>query len=139
MTRDMELVRKILLAVAANERPLDSVMVRIAGYTPEQVGEHIRQLHEARLLDGNAMMGPDRRPRWNELRLTWWGHDFIECARNDTIWRTAGEALGPGSGTASLDQWRKALIEAAFLILGRMPNGRRRPGAPEEQPQPPDA
>ena len=139
MTRDMELVRKILLAVAANERPLDSMMVRIAGYTPEQVGEHIRQLHEARLLDGNAMMGPDRRPRWNELRLTWWGHDFIECARNDTIWRTAGDALGPGNANASLDQWRKALIESAFVVLGRMPDGRRRPAAPEGQPQPPDA
>jgi hypothetical protein len=139
MTRDMELVRKILLAVAANERPLDSMMVRIAGYTPEQVGEHIRQLHEARLLDGNAMMGPDRRPRWNELRLTWWGHDFIECARNDTIWRTASDALGPGNGNASLDQWRKALIESAFVVLGRMPDGRRRPTPPEEQPPPPGA
>jgi hypothetical protein len=139
MTRDMELVRKILLAVAANERPLDSMMVRIAGYTPEQVGEHIRQLYEARLLDGNAMMGPDRRPRWNELRLTWWGHDFIECARNDTIWRTASDALGPGNGNASLDQWRKALIESAFVVLGRMPDGRRRPTPPEEQPPPPGA
>jgi hypothetical protein len=139
MTRDMELVRKILLAIAANERPLDSVMVRIAGYTPEQVGEHIRQLHEARLLDGNAMMGPDRRPRWNELRLTWWGHDFVDCARNDTIWRTASEALGPGNGAASLDQWRKALVESAYLILGRMPDGRRRPTPPEEQPPAPDA
>ena len=139
MTRDMELLRKILLAVAANERPLDSVMVRIAGYSSEQVGEHIRQLNEARLLEGNATMGPDRRPRWNELRLTWWGHDFIECARNETIWRTAGEALGPNNNTASLDTWRKALVEAAFLILGRMPDGRRRPGPPEEQPPAPGA
>ena len=134
MTRDMELVRKILLAVAANERPLDSVMVRIAGYTPEQIGEHIRLLNEARLLDGSATIGPDRRPRWNELRLTWWGHDFIDCARNETIWRTASEALGPNNSTASLDTWRKALTESAFLILGRMPDGRRRPGPPEEQP-----
>jgi hypothetical protein len=139
MTRDMELVRKILLAVAANERPLDSVMVRIAGYTPEQVGEHIRLLHEARLLDGNATIGADRRPRWNELRLTWWGHDFIDCARNDTIWRTAAEALGPGKGAANLDSWRKALTESAFLILGRMPDGGRRPTPPEEQPPAPGA
>ena len=139
MTRDMELVRKILLAVAANERPLDSVMVRIAGYTADQVGEHIRLLNEARLLEGNTTLGPDRRPRWNELRLTWWGHDFIDCARNETIWRTAGEALGPNKGTASLDTWRKALTDAAFLILGHMPDGRRRPGPPEEQPPAPGA
>jgi hypothetical protein len=138
MTRDMELVRKIMLAVAANERPLDSLMVRIANYTPEQIGEHIRLLCEARLLEGNPSMGPDRRQRWSELRLTWWGHDFIECARNETIWRTANEALGPGNGLATFDVWRKTLTESAYLVLGRAPDGSRR--APvEEQPPPPEA
>jgi hypothetical protein len=135
MTRDMELVRKILIAVAANERPLDSTMMRIANYAPEQIGEHIRLLCEARLLEGTAAMGPDRRQRWRDLRLTWWGHDFIDCARSETIWRTAGEALGSGNGAASLDDWRKTLIESAFLVLGRMPDGSRRP---PEEPQEPD-
>jgi hypothetical protein len=139
MTRDMELVRKILLAIAANERPLDSLMVRIANYTSEQIGEHIRMLQEARLLDGNASMGPDRRPRWSELRLTWWGHDFIECARNDAIWRTAQEALGPGNGVASFDVWRKTLIESAYVVLGRAPDGTRRDPLEEQPPSPPGA
>lgn len=138
MTRDMELVRKILLAIAANERPLDSLMVRIANYTPEQVGEHIRLLQEARLLDGNASLGPDRRPRWSELRLTWWGHDFIECARNDAIWRMANEALGPRNGLATFDMWRRTLIESAYRVLGRAPDGSRRDPL-EEQPPPPGA
>ncbi len=135
MTRDMELVRKIMLAVAANERPLDSMMVRIANYTPQQIGEHIRLLAEARLLDGSASMGPDRRQRWSDLRLTWWGHDFIECARNDLIWRTAQDALGPGNGAASLDVWHKTLIEATFTTLGLAPDGTRRaePGEPPDQ------
>jgi hypothetical protein len=137
MTRDMELVRKILLAIAANERPLDSLMVRIANYSPEQIGEHIRLLHEARLLDGNAAMGPDRRQRWSELRLTWWGHDFIECARNEQIWRIANEALGPGNGVATFEIWRKTLTESAFLVLGRAPDGSRRE-RPEEASEEPD-
>jgi hypothetical protein len=136
MTRDMELVRKIMLAVAANERPLDSMMVRIANYTPEQIGEHIRLLQAARLLDGTAAMGPDRRPRWSELRLTWWGHDFVECARNDVIWRTARETIGAGSGNATLETWRTALIEAAFLVLGRAPDGSRRASADGKAPSP---
>jgi hypothetical protein len=131
----MELVRKIMLAVAANERPLDSMMVRIANYAPEQIGEHIRLLCEARLLEGTGAMGPDRRQRWSDLRLTWWGHDFIDCARNEAIWRTANDALGPGNGSASLDTWRKALIDSAFLVLGRMPDGSRRPPADGQEPQ----
>lgn len=135
MTRDMELVRKILLAVAANERPLDSMMVRIASYSPEQISEHIRLLCEARLLEGTALLGPDRRQRWNDLRLTWWGHDFIDCARNETIWRTANAILGPGNGAVSLDTWRQTLIDSAFQVLGRKPDASRR--SPEAGEAPP--
>lgn len=123
MTRDMELVRKIMLAVAATERPLDSVMVRIANYTSDQISEHIRLLHEARLLEGSPIVGVDRRLRWNELRLTWWGHDFIECARNETIWRLATEALSPDPAAASLETWRLTLLAATYRVLGRTANG----------------
>ena len=123
MTRDMELVRKIMFAVAAAERPLDSMMVRIANYTPEQVSEHIRLLHEARLLDGSPALGVDRRLRWSELRLTWWGHDFIECARSEPIWRMAHEALGPDCASTSLDDWRKKMIEVTFRLVGHSLNG----------------
>lgn len=119
MMRDMELVRKILLAVAATERPLDSMMVRIAHYTPEQISDHIRLLHEARLLDGSPAVGPDRRLRWNELRLTWSGHDFVECARNETIWRLSGEALGQESATAGIETWHRTLIESTYRLMGR--------------------
>jgi hypothetical protein len=121
MTRDMELVRKLMIALAATERPLDSVMVRITGYTPEQISEHIRLLHEARLLDGSTVVGADRRLRWNELRLTWWGHDFIECARNEAIWRLAIDALGPESNTASLEVWRKTLLAASYRLVKHSP------------------
>lgn len=117
MTRDMELVRKILFALSATERPLDSVMVRINGYAPEQIVEHIRQLHEARLLDGSPVMGSDRRLRWNEMRLTWRGHDFIECARSEPIWRMAQETLGPDSASTSLEEWRRKMIEIALRLV----------------------
>jgi hypothetical protein len=106
-----------MLAIAATERPLDSVMVRIANYTPDQISEHIRWLHEARLLEGSLMVGADRRLRWNELRLTWWGHDFIECARNETIWRLTNEALGPRASSASLDDWRRSLVAVTQRLL----------------------
>ena len=83
-------------------------------------------------------MGPDRRPRWSDLRVTWWGHDFIDCARNEVIWRKAGEALGPGNELASFDAWRETLIECAYLVLGRAPDGSRRDPS-EESPPPPGA
>jgi hypothetical protein len=112
-----------MIAILANERPLDSTMVRIAHYNPEQISEHIRLLHEARLIDGSTTLGSDRRLRWHELRLTWWGHDFIECARSEAIWRLACEVLGPDCASAGLDVWHKTLIEAAYRVLGYTPNG----------------
>ncbi len=42
MKRDMDLVRKILLAIEASERPLDSTLIRIGGYTHDNLTEHMR-------------------------------------------------------------------------------------------------
>ena len=117
----MELVRKLMLAIAVAERPLDSLQVRIAHYPAEQVAAHIRQMHDARLVDGSLAPGPEPRTHWTDLRLTWLGHDFVECARSETIWHTAQELLGADAATASLDTWRKTLIEATYRVLGRSP------------------
>jgi hypothetical protein len=126
----MELARKILLAVWASDRPLDSALLRVSGYSPDQVADHFRLLQEAGLLDGLPTSSADRRPRWTELRLTWTGHDFIEAARNEQVWTRAKDVLASADGTVPVDLWRQALMEAALALLGRTPTGARLDGDP---------
>jgi len=86
MQRDMDLIRKIMLAVEEAASTLGTIEVKIDGYTDQQVAYHVALLREAGLLhavDLSSKSGLDFRP----TRLTWAGHEFLDAARNDTIWR----------------------------------------------------
>ena len=76
----MDLVRKIMLAVEASDRRLDSSMIRITGYTGESITEHLRLLDEAGLIEGTMAYSVEHTLKWIELRLTWGGHDFFDAA-----------------------------------------------------------
>lgn len=121
MQRDMALVRKLLLAIEASERPLDTGFVRIANFTGEQIAEHVRMLCEAGLVEGVAT-STERGVRWSELRLTWIGHDFIDAARNEVVWRAVNDAINGSTGTASFSVWRAALLDETFKSLGVPPS-----------------
>ena len=121
MQRDMALVRKLLLAIEASERPLDTGLVRISNFSNDQIAEHVRILSEAGLVEGVAKTG-ERGTHWSELRLTWAGHDFIDAARNEQLWRAVTEAINGRTGTASFDVWRAALLDETFKSLGVPPS-----------------
>lgn len=121
MTRDIELARKILIAIASSERPFDSNSIRVAGCTPEQINEQIQQLTDAHLLEGFVATGADRRQRWQELRLTWAGFEFLDAARDETIWRTAVAAMHDENGTESFAAWQ-AMLNQILLEIYRTGN-----------------
>jgi len=92
MKRDMDLVRKILLNIESQESQRYQGDVEIEGYSKEVVNYHLLLLVEAGLItavDASSQAGfyfiPDR--------LTWEGHEFIEAARNDTVWNQAKEQM----------------------------------------------
>ena len=89
MKRDMDLVREILLQLEnSNAQPLGPAEIAIEGRTNTEVSYHIELLHEAGLLEArnwSSHSGHD----WRAIRLTWWGHEFLDAARSDTIWREA--------------------------------------------------
>lgn len=86
MKRDMDLVRNILIKIEQNENDdFYRNTFSIAGYDQTTVDYHILLLKEAGLLDAHiseSEQGIFAQP----IRLTWSGHEFIDAARNDTIW-----------------------------------------------------
>ncbi len=115
MARDIELARKILLAIDSSELTLDSSSIRIAGYTPEQIAEQIQQLKDAHLLDGISASG-DGGQRWVEVRLTWAGYEFLDAARDESIWRAAVGAMHDQDADASFEAWQAMLIKLLFEV-----------------------
>ena len=126
MKRDMDLVRKIMLAVEASERPLDSSLIRIAGYTGDTITEHMRLLNEAGLIEGISAYSVEHRLKWIELRLTWNGHDFLDAARNESIWTETVTEVRRKSGAVPFEVLKRLLMDVAIDAVRPVVDSERR-------------
>lgn len=99
MKRDMDLARKILLAVEEWEGypfPAQLVNQRLEaeGYSFEQVNYHVWLLENGGLLVAAEAGGDVFAPCY----LTWAGHEFLEAVRDDTRWNTVKRAMAAVGG-----------------------------------------
>ena len=93
MKRDLDLVRKILIAI--EDKPnLEPEEITIQEYEFEVVAFHLLILKEAGLVD--AVMSEDAAGELIgafAIRLTWNGFEFLDLARNDTVWNKSKKFL----------------------------------------------
>ena len=113
MKRDMDLVRKILQWMEAQEHgSVAGRKVAIDGYTQEQIGYHAYLMHEAGLIFAvNVPSTGLASPRYLPVRLTWAGHDFLESVKDDGLWEKAKKnVIQPAGGVAFsvLVDWARA-------------------------------
>ena len=115
MKRDMDLVRTILQKVESSEDPWGlHETLDIEGYTQNQISYHIKLLHEAGLLDAQEVseMGRDGF-RWWPGSLTWAGQDFLNAAKDDSLWKKAKETVIKPGASFTFDlllAWLKAQV-----------------------------
>lgn len=85
MKRDSKLLAKILLTIEDdNWRP--GLQLAVEGHTNEQIGYHIAMLGQAGLLKVADATLSDGVPCALPIAMTNMGHDFLEAARDDTLW-----------------------------------------------------
>jgi hypothetical protein len=126
MKRDMDLVRKILMACEASDSGFAPRQLTVEGYPPDQVSYHVMLMDQAGLLKGeNLTHSSHTTPEWRVLYLTWAGHEFLEAARNDTTWNKAKGAVA-GVGGMAFDVLKTVLIgyatQKANQLLGLAPS-----------------
>jgi hypothetical protein len=118
MKRDMDLVRRILLEVEEKGGdPLGWLDLSIPGYSPEVVSHHVWLLKQARFLTAQNLSNLeafDVRPK----ALTWEGHEFLDAARNDTVWNAAKNQVKGKLGTVPLEIFKALLLKLAMTTLG---------------------
>jgi hypothetical protein len=117
MKRDMELVRQILLEIEEKGPPLGIVDLSIPGHDAEEVSFHVVLLRDAGLVEAQdltTMHGFDVRPR----RLTWAGHEFLEAAKNDTVWNKAKEIVKEKGGAIPFEVLKALLVKLTSSLFG---------------------
>ena len=108
MKRDMDLIRKILLAIEAHpDYGKWDVPLAFEGYSEEMLNYHLTLLLEAGLIE--AKKGHER---WIANGLTWAGHEFLEASRDDSRWEKVKRLVLEKTGSLSFEMIKLALIEA---------------------------
>ena len=97
----MDIIRLLLLQ-AEGEAPAPD----LSAYTDEQKLYHSALIIEAGLAHGEVITDGNGQPSGTViLRLTWKGHEFLDAARNETIWKKA------------VEKTKKAGIQVTMAVL----------------------
>ncbi len=120
MKRDMELIRKILLAIEKAER-YPEVIAKIPGYEERVVGHHQYLLLDAGLVYGEPLEPADDVPMAFPFCLTWKGHEFLDAARNETIWNAAMQKAKSAGASLSFAVLVPLLVQLAKEQIGMDP------------------
>jgi DNA-binding transcriptional ArsR family regulator len=100
MKRDMDLIRAILQRVESCDDPTGlEQMPEIDGYSRPQVSYHMKLLSDAGLIEVQTIdeMGSEC-AEFILINLTWLGQDFLDAAKDDTLWNKAKETvIKPGA------------------------------------------
>lgn len=109
MKRDMELVRKLLLAVESGQ-----MNFVIDGYNNDTVKYHKALVIDAGLAEGSVLksgMGNREIPVNVMLtKLTWAGHDFIDAIASDSNWAKVKEFLQDAGKQLTIETIKAAVI-----------------------------
>lgn len=97
MKRDMDLIRKIMLSIeATDDQPGLPVL---EGYDEVTIGHHVLLLIDAGLIVGHTIDCRDTLAMGFPSYITWQGYEFLDAARNDSIWQSAKDRVAK-SGVA---------------------------------------
>jgi len=122
MKRDMELIRKMLLAIEDAPTAFAPKQLTIDvedGVTQEQFGYHAYLLINAGLAEGaTATNRGSTSPQARISNLTWDGHEFAAAARDETTWRKAMSIVQEKGGAVTLDVVKALLSQLAKAGLG---------------------
>lgn len=117
MKRDMDIVRRIFFAVEGASGPVE----QIADCPDSIFSYQTALLIEAGLVKGDVSDGHDLQPLGGSIfRLTWAGHDFLDAARNDTVWHTAKEKILKPGASWTFDLLKETLKAIAKQQLARV-------------------
>ena len=112
MKRDMDLVRKILLALekTTNTRGIMDYEDYDSDCSREQIDYHLNMMDQADLIVVEHIekkMGVVLRAR----ALTWQGHEFLDLARNECFWSRAKKKVWNVTGALPFEGLKMVLVQ----------------------------
>jgi DNA-binding transcriptional ArsR family regulator len=121
--RDLELVRRILLHLEQGEASPSGFGAFVEdGYGLPAIHYHIRLLHDAGLIEADEIVPG----QWWPERMTWSGHEFLDAARNEELWRETKKKIENSAGSAPFLVLQELLLTGLRARLGKSSSGWRK-------------
>lgn len=118
MNRDLELIRKIVLAIEDSPSGW-SPDLKFEGYSNDQIGYHAYLLIDAGLAKGTEVTTCGSiAPEGFIQNLTWAGHEFAAAARDETRWKTAMGVVQEKGGTVTIGVLIQLLVAIMKNVFG---------------------
>jgi hypothetical protein len=118
LTRDVELFRQILIAIEKQPAGTRAHTIDIPGHSAEEIYEHALLTQDAGLIEGTFHRSM---PHFVVRRLTNEGHDFLEAAKQETLWAEAKAMVRKNIGTVTIAALKTVLNELVQkAVTGRM-------------------
>ena len=122
MKRDLDLIRKILLEVESCDDPggiRDSMGINIKGYSTALTNYHVGLVIDAGWVTGTSLNTLESSSKFYfNLNLTNTGHEFLDNAKNESVWQTVKKDLGSKWGSVSFSVLQTLLNQAALKLFG---------------------
>ena len=119
LQRNMDLIRQIMLQVEQNNGDVKiGKKFRVGGYDDVVVAKHVELLGEAGLIQAHFIKTDvDGVIEAYVKRLTWSGHEFLDAARNEAVWKKTKAIVKQKVGTVSFEVLKTLLIEISKSLL----------------------
>lgn len=110
MKRDMDTIREILLKVESLD-PDDDESLAVDDIEPKKLGYHLSLLQKDGYIDADDHTGFEPTPHWDVRGLTSKGHDFLDSARDRSVWDKAKRIAAEKAGAVSLSTMKAVLAK----------------------------
>jgi hypothetical protein len=117
MKRDMDLCREIMRQIADSPILNAPVEVAVEARSDDEITYHLHILRQAELIEAVNMSSLDGMA-YKPLRLTWKGSEFLDAARDDTVWNQAKARFGKAAGALTFDLLLAVLQEEIKNRIG---------------------
>jgi Hypothetical protein (DUF2513) len=125
MKRDLELVRKLMLAIelrADNSYSMTNDLkseLKIDDHSLDEVKCHLAWLIEAKLVDGKVFLGGGGGVSNVSIRkLSWEGCNFLDDARNESVWKKTMATVKEKGGSVSFAILTQLLVSVSKQHFG---------------------
>jgi hypothetical protein len=119
MKRDLELIRQLMLAIELKDTRFSTESIEIDGYDSSQINYHLQLLVEAELAVGKVLnyLGNERSTIVIE-KLSWEGCNFLDDARNESVWQKTMEIVKDKGGSVSVGVLIQLLASVSKQLVG---------------------